>query len=290
MGRSAFAVLIQTFQGYRVGFYCQLLQVLLYRICTFAAAIRTLRMSDLLKTAMVTGASRGIGKGIAEELARQGYQVFLTYVSKPKEAEDVASGINASGGSARAFRLDVGDPAVVAAFFQETIKDKVALAVLVNNAGITKDGLMARMKDEDWDAVLNVNLRGAFACTREAAKLMTKQRYGRIINISSISGQMGNAGQINYSAAKAGLIGLTKASARELAGRNITVNAIAPGFIETDMTAKAKGNTKDDLLSTIPLQRAGTPEDVAALATFLAGPGASFITGEIIKVDGGMCI
>ena len=245
-------------------------------------------MSDLLKTALVTGASRGIGKGIAEELARQGYLVFLTYVSKPKEAEDVASGINASGGFARAFRLDVGDPAAVAAFFQETIKDKVALAVLVNNAGITKDGLMARMKDEDWDAVLNVNLRGAFACTREAARLMTKQRYGRIINISSISGQMGNAGQLNYSAAKAGLIGLTKASARELAGRNITVNAIAPGFIETDMTAALPEDVQKTYLGQIPLKRFGSVADIAAAVAFLASDQAGYITGQVLAVNGGL--
>ena len=204
-------------------------------------------------TALVTGGSRGIGRAIAQTLARDGFQVFLTYVSRPAEAEQVVEEIRAAGGQARAFALDVSDGAAVADFFAHEIKDKVDLSVLVNNAGITKDGLMVRMKDEDWDAVLNVNLRGAFACTREAAKLMTKQRYGRIVNITSISGQMGNAGQLNYSAAKAGMIGLTKAAAKELAARNITVNAIAPGFIETDMTASLPEDVQKAYLGQIPL-------------------------------------
>ncbi|CAK7046882.1 MAG: 3-oxoacyl-[acyl-carrier-protein] reductase FabG [Desulfovibrio sp.] len=246
-------------------------------------------MSDSpVKAALVTGASRGIGKAIAEELAKTGLTVFLTYVSKPGEAEGVAEGINASGGSAKAFRLDVGDPKAVAAFFEEEIKGTVELAVLVNNAGITKDGLMVRMKDEDWDAVLNVNLRGAFACTREAAKLMTRQRYGRIINITSISGQMGNAGQLNYSAAKAGLIGLTKASAKELAARNITVNAIAPGFIETDMTAALPEDVQKTYLSQIPLKRFGSVDDIAAAVSFLASDRAGYITGQVLAVNGGL--
>ena len=245
-------------------------------------------MSDLVKTALVTGASRGIGKAVAEEMARQGYMVYLTYVSKPDEAEGVAKAIDASGGKARAFRLDVGDPAAVTAFFQDEIKDKVALAVLVNNAGITKDGLMVRMKDDDWDAVLNVNLRGAFACTREAAKIMTRQRYGRIINITSISGQMGNAGQINYSSAKAGMIGMTKAAARELAPRNITVNAIAPGFIETDMTAALPEEARKAYLGQIPLKRFGAVDDIAAAVAFLASDRAGYITGQVLAVNGGL--
>lgn len=245
-------------------------------------------MSDLVKTALVTGASRGIGRGVAEELARQGYQVYLTYVSRPDDAEAVVAGIAASGGTARAFRLDVGDPAAVAAFFQDEIKDKVALAVLVNNAGITKDNLMARMKDEDWDAVLNVNLRGAFVCTREASRMMTRQRYGRIINITSISGQMGNAGQANYSAAKAGMIGLTKASAKELASRNITVNAIAPGFIETDMTAELPEDVQKAYLGQIPLKRFGSVADIAAAVAFFASDQAGYITGQVLAVNGGL--
>lgn len=241
-----------------------------------------------VKAALVTGASRGIGKAVAEELAKTGLTVFLTYVSKPAEAEGVARGINDAGGSAGAFRLDVGDPKAVTAFFEEEIKGKAELAVLVNNAGITKDGLMVRMKDEDWDAVLNVNLRGAFACTREAAKLMTRQRYGRIINITSISGQMGNAGQINYSSAKAGMIGLTKASAKELAARNITVNAIAPGFIETDMTSALPEEAQKTYLAQIPLKRFGSVDDVAAAVSFLASDRAGYITGQVIAVNGGL--
>jgi len=209
-------------------------------------------------------------------------------VSRPEEAAKVVAGIEANGGKAKAFRLDVGDPAAVTTFFQDEIKEKVELAVLVNNAGITKDGLVVRMKDEDWDAVLNVNLRGAFACTREAAKLMTRQRHGRIINITSISGQMGNAGQLNYSAAKAGMIGLTKASAKELGVRNITVNAIAPGFIETDMTAALPEEAQKAYLGAIPLKRFGAVDDIAAAVAFLASDRAGYITGQVLAVNGGL--
>ena len=245
-------------------------------------------MSDLVKTALVTGASRGIGKAIAEEMARQGFMVYLTYVSKPDEAESVAANIHASGGTARAFRLDVGNPEAIAAFFQDEIKDKVALAVLVNNAGITKDGLAVRMKDDDWDDVLNVNLRGSFVCVREAAKIMTRQRYGRIINITSISGQTGTAGQMNYSSSKAGLIGLTKAAAKELASRNITVNAVAPGFIETDMTAALPEDVQKTYLGHIPLKRFGSADDIAAAVAFLASDKAGYITGQVLAVNGGL--
>lgn len=245
-------------------------------------------MNDLVTTALVTGASRGIGKAVAEELAGAGFTVYLTYVSKPREAEDVVRGIEARGGTARAFRLDVGDPEAVTAFFQEHIKDKVKLAVLVNNAGITRDGLLLRMRDEDWDTVLNVNLRGAFACMREAAKIMTRQRHGRIINISSIAGQMGNPGQINYSAAKSGMIGMTKAAAKELAARNITVNAVAPGFIETDMTAALPEETRRVYLGQVPLRRLGSVEDIAAAVGFLASDRAGYITGQVLAVNGGL--
>ncbi len=245
-------------------------------------------MSELTSTALVTGGSRGIGKAVAETLAREGFQVYLTYVSKPEEAEAVAAGINAAGGSARAFRLDVSDAAAVAAFFQEEIREKVALDVLVNNAGITKDGLILRMKDEDFDRVLDVNLSGAFTCLREAAKLMTKQRRGRIVNITSVVGQMGNAGQINYSAAKAGLIGMTKSAAKELAGRNVTVNAVAPGFIETDMTAKLTDEIRAAYIEAIPLRRLGSPQDIADAVAFLASDKAGYITGQVIAVNGGM--
>ena len=242
-------------------------------------------MAELVPTALVTGGSRGIGKAVVEALARRGLQVFLTYVSKPDEAQAVADGVIANGGMARAFRLNVGDSAAVADFFKEEIKDKVDLAVLVNNAGITKDGLILRMKDDDFDNVIGVNLRGAFLCLREAAKIMAKQRHGRIVSISSVVGQSGNAGQANYASAKAGLLGLTKSAAKELAGRNITVNAVAPGYIETDMTA---GLSEEAFAAQIPLGRPGSPEDVAAAVAFLASPEAGYITGQVLAVNGGM--
>ena len=245
-------------------------------------------MSDLTATALVTGGSRGIGKAIAQTLGRVGLQVYLTYVSKADEAEAVAADIRASGGKATAFRLDVGDSEAVAAFFQSEIKDKVQLTALVNNAGITKDGLMLRMKDEDWDKVLGVNLRGPFICLREASKIMTKQRHGRIVNIVSVVGQMGNAGQANYSAAKAGLIGLTKAAAKELAGRNVTVNAVAPGFIATDMTDALSEDVRKLYMDQIPLKRFGTVEDVAEAVSFLVSDKAGYITGQVLAVNGGM--
>ena len=245
-------------------------------------------MSELLSTALVTGGSRGIGRAVAQTLAAAGYQIFLTYVSKPDEAEQTARAILAAGGRARAFRLDVGDSESVAAFFRDEVRERVELAVLVNNAGITKDGLMLRMKDEDFDRVLGINLRGAFLCLREAAKIMSKQRYGRIINISSVVGQMGNAGQGNYSAAKAGLIGMTKSAAKELASRSITVNAVAPGFIETDMTAALSDEARDAYAKAIPLGRLGSAQDVADAVAFLASDKASYITGQILAVNGGL--
>ena len=229
-------------------------------------------MSEQLSTALVTGGSRGIGKAIAETLAKAGYQVYLTYVSKADEAEAVARNIVAAGGKACAFRLDVADAEAVAAFFKERIKDQVELDVLVNNAGITKDGLMLRMKDEDFDRVIQTNLRGAFVCVREAAKIMTRQRHG----------------QINYASAKAGLIGLTKSAAKELAGRNVTVNAVAPGFVETDMTASLPDDVRAAYIDAIPLKRLGTPQDIADAVAFLASPGAGYITGQVIAVNGGM--
>ena len=245
-------------------------------------------MSDLTPTALVTGGSRGIGRAIAVTLAAAGLQVYLTYVSKPDEAEQTVSAIEQAGGTARAFRVDVADAASVAAFFQDEIKDKVSLEVLVNNAGITKDGLVLRMKDEDFDRVLGVNLRGAFVCLREAAKIMTRQRRGRIVNIASVVGQMGNAGQINYAAAKAGLIGVTKSAAKELAGRSITVNAVAPGFIETDMTAALSDEARQAYARAIPLGRLGTAQDVADAVAFLASDKAAYITGQGLAVNGGL--
>ena len=239
-------------------------------------------------TALVTGAFRGIGKDVAQCLARDGFQIYLTDVSKPEEASQAIQEIEEQGGKARAFSLDVSDIQAVGDFFAAEIKNKVQLAVLVNNAGITRDGFLIRMQDEDFDRVLAVNLRGAFACLREAAKIMSKQRSGRIINISSVVGQMGNAGQINYSAAKAGLIGMTKSAAKELAGRNITVNAVAPGFIETGMTAALSEEVRSAYLDHIPLKRLGHARDVAEAVAFLASDKASYITGQVLAVNGGM--
>lgn len=244
--------------------------------------------NPLVPTAIVTGGSRGIGRGIAQTLAERGLQVFLTYVSRPKDAEETVAEIAAAGGSARAFQLDVTDGQAVSAFFQNEIKDKVRLSLLVNNAGITRDNLIIRMKDEDFDAVLDANLRGAFLCLREAAKIMSKQRGGSIVNISSVTGQMGNAGQINYAAAKAGLIGMTKTAAKELAGRGITVNAVAPGLIETDMTRVLPENVRAQYMDHIPLKRFGVVQDIAEAVAFLGSEKASYITGQVLAVNGGM--
>ena len=245
-------------------------------------------MSDMPKVALVTGGSRGIGRACAERLAKDGFEVYLTYVSRPEEAEKTVAAIVEAGGEAKAFRLDASSRQAVSAFFAEEIKDKVSLEVLVNNAGITKDALLIRMKDEDWDKVIQVNLTGAFACLREAAKIMVKQRKGRIVNISSVVGQMGNAGQANYVAAKAGLIGLTKSAARELSGRGITVNAVTPGFIQTDMTSVLPETVVSKMLESIPLGRLGAPEDIASAVSYLAGPGAGYVTGQVLAVNGGM--
>ncbi len=245
-------------------------------------------MSELPSVALVTGGSRGIGKTCAARLAREGLKVYLTYVSRPEEAEKVCQDIQAGGGQAQAFKLDVSDRPAVAEFFASEIKGKVKLEVLVNNAGITKDGLILRMKDEDFDRVIQVNLAGAFACLREAAKIMAKQRAGRIVNITSVVGLMGNAGQANYASAKAGLIGMTKSAARELAGRNVTVNAVAPGFIESDMTRALPEDVVGAYLESIPMKRLGAPEDVAAAVAFLASEEAAYITGQVLSVNGGM--
>ena len=245
-------------------------------------------MSELIPTAIVTGGSRGIGRTIVRTLAEAGLQVYFTYVSRPEAAERTLADIAAMGGTARAFRVDSSDAEQVSRFFAEEIKGKVRLDVLVNNAGITRDGLVLRMKDEDYDQVLNTNLRGAFLFLREAAKIMTRQRYGRIINISSVVGQMGNAGQINYAAAKAGLIGMTKSAAKELGSRSVTVNAVAPGFIETEMTAALPEESRKAYLSAIPLGRLGSAQDVADAVAFLASDKAAYITGQVIAVNGGL--
>ncbi|MDY7001404.1 MAG: 3-oxoacyl-[acyl-carrier-protein] reductase [Thermodesulfobacteriota bacterium] len=245
-------------------------------------------MSELKETALVTGGSRGIGRAVAVRLAGLGLQVYLTYVSRPEDAKTVCDEIKAQGGQARSFLLDVGDREAVAAFFKDHVKDKVFLKALVNNAGLTKDGFLIRMKDADWDKVIAVNLSGAFACLREAAKIMAKQRAGRIVNIASVVGQTGNVGQANYTASKAGLLGLTKTAALELAGRGVTVNAVAPGFITTDMTKDLPEKVVDGFVERIPLKRMGSPEDVASAVAYLVSDDASYVTGQCLCVNGGM--
>lgn len=245
-------------------------------------------MSETIKTALVTGGTRGIGKAIVTKLAGLGYQVYFTYVSKPELAQRLVAEITTSGGCAQGFQLDASDWDAVAHFFATKIKDKITLNLLVNNAGITKDGLLVRMKREQWDQVLGVNLTGAFICLQQAAKIMVKQRFGRIVNIASIVGQMGNPGQTNYCASKAGLIGLTKAAALELAPRHITVNAIAPGFIDTDMTESLSPEVRSLFLSRIPLGSFGSTEEIASAVAFFASDEAAYITGQVLGINGGM--
>ncbi|MFW6054594.1 MAG: 3-oxoacyl-[acyl-carrier-protein] reductase [Thermodesulfobacteriota bacterium] len=245
-------------------------------------------MTELQETVLVTGGSRGIGRAIAETMGARGWQVFLTYVHQQEQAEAVCRRIISDGGKAAAFALDISDRDGVAAFFKEKIKGRVHLGVLVNNAGLTKDGLLLRMKRNDWDSVLGVNLDGPFACLQEAAKIMIRQKKGRIINISSVVGQSGNPGQANYCAAKAGIIGLTKSAAQELGVRNITVNAVAPGFVSTDMTRELDSEARKKFLERIPLGRLGEPEDIAETVAWLASDRAAYITGQVIAVNGGL--
>jgi 3-oxoacyl-[acyl-carrier protein] reductase len=240
------------------------------------------------KTALVTGASRGIGRAIALELARQGASVAVNYSGSEEKARLVVEEIQKNGGEAFAIQSDVSSEDSVKSMIKEVISTFGSLDILVNNAGITRDNLLMRMKEEEWDAVINTNLKGVFNCTKAATRQMMKQRSGRIINIASIVGVSGNPGQANYVAAKAGVIGLTKTTAKELSSRGITVNAVAPGFIETDMTDALEGDVKDEMLKQIPLSRLGRPEDVAAAVRFLATDEASYITGQTLHVDGGM--
>ncbi len=240
------------------------------------------------KVALVTGGSRGIGKAVSLELASRGYVVGVNYRSSQREAEDVVRFIRESGGSAGAYGGDVSKPEDVAALCASIEKDLGSISVLVNNAGITRDSMLMRMKDEMWDQVLQTNLTSLFYCIRQVVRSMAKQKWGRIINLSSVVGLMGNAGQANYSAAKAGVIGLTKSVAREYASRGITVNAVAPGFILTDMTSSLGESVKEDYMKNIPLGSLGTPEDVAKAVAFLASEDARYITGQVLNVDGGM--
>ena len=237
--------------------------------------------------ALVTGASRGIGRAIAQALAAAGAQVVVNYARSSTAAEELVGQITADGGSAMALQADVSKADQVDTLIGTLLEKFGRLDILVNNAGITRDTLLLRMKPEDWQAVIDLNLTGVFLCTRAVAKTMLKQRSGRIINIASVAGQMGNPGQANYSAAKAGVIGFTKTAAKEMAPRGVTVNAVAPGFIETDMTSELP-NT-EEILKFIPLGRFGKPEDIAGMVCFLAAdPAAAYITGQVFNVDGGM--
>lgn len=239
------------------------------------------------KIAVVTGASRGIGRQISLALAKEG-AVIVAVDLDPVATEAVVAEIKELGVDAMGVVGNVTNPADVDKMIDAAMEKFGRVDILVNNAGITRDGLLMRMKDDEWDAVLNVNLKGAFLCTRAAAKVMMKQRYGRIINIASVVGQMGNAGQANYCASKAGLMGLTKSNARELASRNITVNAVAPGFIATDMTDKLPEKVREELAAQIPLARLGSADDIANAVVFLAAERSGYITGHVLSVNGGM--
>jgi len=240
------------------------------------------------KVALITGASRGIGKAIAIRLAALGAKVVINYLQQDEKAQQVLNDISAIGGIALLKKSDVSDGTAVKTMFSEVKKELGKVDILVNNAGITRDTFLLRMTDNDWDAVINTDLRGVYLCTKQALRSMIEQSWGRIINIASPAGLIGNAGQSNYSAAKAGIIAFTKSIAREVGALNITVNAIAPGFIVTDMTDKLPQETKDFVLSRIPLKRFGAPEDVANLVAFLVSEQASYITAQIIGVDGGL--
>ena len=245
-------------------------------------------MNQTGKVALVTGASRGIGKACAIHLADLGARVVVNYAHNRAKAEQVVAEIREKGGEATAILADVSNQKDVEAMVKKAVETYGSLDILVNNAGINRDMLLLRMKEEDWDSVINTNLKGVFLVTKAAARYMMKQRQGRIINISSVIGITGNAGQANYAASKAGVIGFSKSIARELAARNILVNMIAPGFIDTDMTEELNDQAKEIILSKIPLKRSGKPEDVAYLAGFLASGESSYLTGQVIHVDGGM--
>ena len=240
--------------------------------------------------ALVTGGSRGIGRAICLELARQGASVAVNYAGNEQAALETVEACRALGAEAEAFRADVADPAACEELVK-AVKDRFGhLDILVNNAGITRDGLLMTAKEEDFGKVLDTNLKGAYFCMKAASKVMMRQRYGRIVSMSSVVGLRGNAGQTSYAASKAGILGLTKSAAKELATRGVTVNAVAPGFIDTDMTAALTEKAKDAMLSTIPMGRPGAPEDVARAVAFFAQPESSYITGQVLCVDGGMAV
>lgn len=240
------------------------------------------------KTAVVTGGSRGLGRAICLELARGGANVVLCYAGNEAAANETVAACESLGAKAVAIRCDVSKEDEVKALMDAALKTFGRIDILVNNAGITKDGLLMMMKPEDFDAVIAANLRGAFLCMKAVARQMVKQRYGRIVNLSSVVGLHGNAGQVNYAASKAGVIGMTKSLAKELASRGVTVNAVAPGFIATDMTAAMTDAAKEATLAAIPMSRLGAPEDVARAVAFLASDEAAYITGQVLAVDGGM--
>ena len=240
------------------------------------------------RVSIVTGASRGIGRAIAVELGKNGGQVVVNYAGRAEQAQETARLIEAQGGRAVVEQAEVGQSGAAERLVEVALQTFGRLDVVVNNAGITRDTLLIRMKDEDWDAVMDTNLKGAFQVIRAAARPMMKQRFGRIVNVASVVGIIGNAGQANYVAAKAGVIGLTKTAARELASRNITVNAIAPGLIQTDMTQSLGEEWTGKLLEQVPLGQIGMPDDVAAAVSWLVSDGARYVTGQVIHVDGGM--
>lgn len=242
------------------------------------------------KCAIVTGGGRGIGKAIALKLAEQGANIVINYRNSEKEAEELVKAIDEIGGTALAIKADVSKFDEAEKLIKSAQEKFGTVDILVNNAGITKDNLMLRMKEEDFDNVIAVNLKGCFNCIKHVSSVMLKQKSGRIINISSVIGLVGNAGQANYAASKAGILGLTKSVAKELGSRGITVNAIAPGYIETDMTEVLPQKVKDTIMESVPLKRIGKTSDVADLAAFLASDSASYITGQVINVDGGMVV
>jgi len=240
------------------------------------------------KVAIVTGASRGIGRAVALRLAREGAKIIVNYAGNHAAAQKTVDEIKVVGGEAMLFQADVADAQAVGELVKAATAASGRIDILVNNAGITRDNILALMKEEDWDAVIATNLKGIFNCTKAVAKVMIKQRAGKIINMTSVIGIAGNAGQTNYAAAKAGVIGFTKSAAKELAARGITVNAVAPGYITTDMSAAMPDQAKIELAKSIPLSRLGKPEDVAETVLFLASDAANYITGQTINVDGGM--